>query len=534
MVAPFDQERLTFCRAVPDADALQVIYAFPNTYSVGITSLGYQMIWGLLANRRDVQVTRLFTDAQEPLPREPQLVGFSFSWELDYGHVLDLLEKLGIPLLAQQRGEGDPMVFGGGPVLTANPEPYADFFDLVLLGDGEILIPDLIETVKRIRGLPRKQRLRQLAQVPGFYVPQLYQPLYAGPRDPVLAIEPLDGEIPRTVMKQTWRGTRLSVSTVVTPLAAWESIFMVEVVRSCPEMCRFCLASYLTLPFRVAAVADHLLPAIEQGLGLTRRIGLLGASITQHPQFEEVLEWLAQDRFADVQLSLASVRTSTVTTRLAQVLSQRGSRSLTVAIESGSERLRQIMNKKLRNEEIVAAAVAAYEGGLSGMKFYGMVGVPGEEEEDWRATVGLFRELKGQTPRLRYTLGCSTFVPKAHTPWQRYGVRREGEKGLQFYQRSLRPLGVEFRPESYRDSLVQALLSRGDRRLSQVLLQVRQWGDGLGSYKRAFKELVLPPFEYYVFQDWDREACLPWDHLRTALSPERIDQDDPLGNGVRA
>jgi len=373
MSSPFVQERLTFTPVPPDPDALRVIYAFPNTYSVGITSLGYQMIWALLATRRDVQVARLFTDAQESLPRDPELVGFSFSWELDYSHILDLLEKLGIPFLTSERQDGDPLVFGGGPVLTANPEPYADFFDLILLGDGEELIPNLVATCQTLRDLPRAKQLFALAQVPGCYVPSLYLPEYTAPDAPLKAITPLESGIPLTVTKQTWRGNTLSVSTVVTPLAAWESIFMVEVVRSCPEMCRFCLASYLTLPFRVATV-DGLLPAIEQGLTITHRIGLLGASITQHPQFDQILGWLAQDRFQEVRLSLASVRASTVTPRLAHVLSQRGSKSITVAIESGSERLRQIINKKLGNEEIMAAAAAASQGGLNGIKFCGPVG----------------------------------------------------------------------------------------------------------------------------------------------------------------
>ncbi|GAB4215164.1 MAG: radical SAM protein [Synechococcales cyanobacterium] len=536
MASPFTQEQLTFTPATPAADALRLIYAFPNTYSVGITSLGYQVIWAMLASRPDVAVSRLFTDAQESLPRDPEWVGFSFSWELDYVHILDLLEKVGIPLRSADRRDGDPLIFGGGPVLTANPEPFAEFFDVVLLGDGEELIPSLIEAALRLRGQSRAAQLLALAQIPGLYVPQCYQPHYGEADAPLLAVEPIIAGIPATIQKQTWRGSTLSVSTVVTPLAAWESIYMVEVVRSCPERCRFCLASYLTLPFRVANLEGHLLPAIERGLTYTQRIGLLGASITQHPQFEQVLDWLAQDHFQDVRLSLASVRTATVTPRLAQVLSQRGSKSITVAIESGSERLRQVINKKLDNDEIFQAAVAAHAGGLTGMKFYGMVGIPSETEADLTETVALFQALKKQTPRLRYTLGCSTFVPKAHTPWQRYGVHRLGEKRLQRYQRALRPLGIEFRPESYDDSLIQALLSRGDRRLSALLLLARQWGGSLGSYKRAFKELKghLPPFEFYVHDTWDPETCLPWVHLRTALSPERIAQDDPLRTVVNA
>ncbi len=520
----FALEQLLFTPATPEPDAVRVIYAFPNTYSVGITSLGYQVIWSLLASRREVAVSRLFTDLAEPLPRDPELLGFSLSWELDYVHILDLLERQGIPLQSEARGEADPLVFGGGPVLTANPEPFAPFFDLILLGDGEGLVEQMIQTYRQVRQGSRAEKLQALAQVPGIYVPSLYEVHYRGPDGPVERVIPkLDG-IPSSVRKHTFRGNTLSVSTVVTPKAAWESIYLVEVVRSCPEMCRFCLASYLTLPFRAADVEGHLIPAVERGLQVTQRIGLLGASVTQHPQFEPLLEYLAQERFEQVRLSLASVRTGTVTPRLAQVLSRRGSQSITVAIESGSERLRRVINKKLANEEILAAAAHAQAGGLKGIKFYGMVGIPAETQADLEATVALFKELKQVAPRLRLTLGCSTFVPKAHTPFQWQGVDPQAEKKLQWFQKHLRPLGVEFRPESYSWSVIQALISRGDRRVAQVLQLARQLGDSLGSYRRAFKELKgqLPPLDYYVHSDWDPVDPLPWQHIEGPLTPERL------------
>ncbi|ABD00393.1 radical SAM superfamily enzyme YgiQ (UPF0313 family) [Thermostichus sp. MS-CIW-19] len=522
----FALEQLLFTPATPEPDAVRLIYAFPNTYSVGITSLGYQVIWSLLASRRDVSVARLFTDLAEPLPRDPELLGFSLSWELDYVHILDLLERQRIPLQAEAREEAHPLVFGGGPVLTANPEPFAAFFDLILLGDGEGLVEQMIQTYRQVRRGSRAEKLQALAQVPGIYVPSLYEVRYRGPDGPVEKVIPkLDG-IPSSIRKHTFRGNTLSVSTVVTPKAAWESIYMVEVVRSCPEMCRFCLASYLTLPFRAADVEGHLIPAVERGLQVTQRIGLLGASVTQHPQFEELLEYLAQDRFEQVRLSLASVRTGTVTPRLAQVLSRRGSQSITVAIESGSERLRRVINKKLANEEILAAAAHAQAGGLKGIKFYGMVGIPAETQADLEATVALFKELKKVAPRLRFTLGCSTFVPKAHTPFQWQGVDPQAEKKLQWYQKHLRPLGVEFRPESYSWSVIQALISRGDRRVAQVLQLARQWGDSLGSYRRAFKELKgqLPPLDFYVYHNWDPADPLPWQHIEGPLSLERLQQ----------
>lgn len=520
----FDFEQLLFTPATSDAEAVRVVYAFPNTYSVGITSLGYQVIWSMLASRRDVAVCRLFTDLSEPLPQQPELFGFSVSWELDYVHILALLEQHGLPLQSQARGESDPLIFGGGPVLTANPEPFADFFDVILLGDGEGLVDELIQSYQPVRGGSRAQKLLALAQVPGIYVPSLYEPQYLEPTGPVEKILPKRAGIPERIRKHTFRGNTLSVSTVVTPKAAWENIYMLEVVRSCPEMCRFCLASYLTLPFRVADVEGHLIPAVERGLQVTHRIGLLGASVTQHPQFEQLLDYLAQARFEQVRLSLASVRTGTVTPRLAQVLSSRGSKSITVAIESGSERLRQIVNKKLSNSEILAAAVHAQSGGLGGIKFYGMAGIPAETQADLEQTVALFKELKQVAPRLRFTLGCSTFVPKAHTPFQWYGVDSKAEKKLQFFQKQLRPLGIDFRPESYSWSVIQALISRGDRRVGKVLTLAREFGESLGSYKRAFKELKgqLPPLEYYVHSHWIPGDPLPWDHLEGPLTPERL------------
>ncbi|GBE95385.1 B12-binding domain-containing radical SAM protein [Nostoc cycadae] len=515
----FAAERLLFTQTTPDTDAIPLIFAFPNEYSVGITSLGYQVVWATLATRDDVQVSRLFTDIHEQLPRQPEIVGFSISWELDYVNILNLLESLDIPILANLRNDSHPIIFGGGPVLTANPEPFADFFDIILLGDGENLLGDFVEAYKEVRHAPRQIQLKRLAQVPGIYIPSLYEVEYQTPDGAVKSIKPIDSDIPAVVQKQTYRGNILSASTVVTEKAAWENIYMVEVVRSCPEMCRFCLASYLTLPFRTASLEDSLMPAIERGLKVTNRLGLLGASVTQHPEFEELLNYISQPKFDDVRLSIASVRTNTVTVQLAQTLAKRDTRSLTIAVESGSDQLRQIINKKLQNDEIIQAAINAKAGGLSSLKLYGMVGIPGEEAEDLDATVAMMRSIKKAAPGLRLSFGCSTFVPKSHTPFQWFGVNRQAEKRLQLLQKQLKPQGIDFRPESYNWSIIQALLSRGDRRLSQLLELTRDFGDSLGSYKRAFKQLKgqIPDLDFYVHNNWSTTQVLPWSHLQGPL-----------------
>ena len=513
----FENERLLFTPASPEANAIPLVFAFPNEYSVGITSLGYQIVWATLAMRSDLQVSRLFTDIGEPLPHQPELLGFSFSWELDYVNLLNLLEALNIPIRAAHRDEADPLVFGGGPVLTANPEPFADFFDLILLGDGEDLLESFIDAYKEVRGADRLTQLRHLAQVPGVYVPSLYEVAYDSPDGAIQSIQPI-AEIPAQVDKQTYRGNTLSASTVVTPQAAWENIYMVEVVRSCPEMCRFCLASYLTLPFRTASL-DSLISAIERGLTVTDRVGLLGASVTQHPEFETLLDYLSQPQYEQVRLSIASVRTNTVTEKLARTLASRDTRSITIAVESGSDRLRRIVNKKLTNEEIIKAAVNAKAGGLKAIKFYGMVGIPGEDEADVEQTVEMMQAVKKAAPGLRLTLGCSTFVPKSHTPFQWFGVNPQAEKRLKFLQKHLRSRGVDFRPESYNWSVIQALISRGDRRLSPLLELTRQYGDSVGSFRRAFKQLKgqLPELDYYVHTNWHTDQILPWSHLQGPL-----------------
>jgi radical SAM superfamily enzyme YgiQ (UPF0313 family) len=518
----FSSEHHLFEPATPYSNAIPVVFAFPNTYTVGITSLGYQTIWADLAMRPEVEVSRWFTDDCESLPRYCELLGFSFSWELDYVNILAALQTLGVPINSSARAAA-PLVFGGGPVLTANPEPFADWFDFVLLGDGEELIGNMLAAYQEVRGQPRQVQLKRLAQVPGIYVPSLYAVTYESAEGAIAAIYPIASDIPATVTKQTYRGNTLSTSTVVTAKAAWESIYMVEVVRSCPEMCRFCLASYLTLPFRTPSATDSLIPAIDRGLKVTNRLGLLGASITQHPEFDLLLDYIAQPQFDAVHLSLASVRTNTLTLKLAQTLANRNGRSVTIAVESGSERLRQIINKKLHNDEIVEAAVNAQTGGLSALKLYGMVGVPGEIDHDLEETVEMLRSLKKAAPKLRISFGCSTFVPKAHTPWQWMGVDPTADKKLKYLQKQLAPKGIDFRPESYKDSVIQAVIARGDRRLEALLRLVYEYSGGAipshGMYKRAFKELrgQLPPLEAYVYENWESDRILPWQHLNGPL-----------------
>ncbi len=459
------------------------------------------------------------------------------SWELDGPILLDLLQRQKIPIWNYERNEEDPIVFGGGQVLTANPEPFASFFDVILLGDGENLLPSFIDKIQENRNLSRRDKLKALSEVPGVYIPILYTPIY-GQDGNLISIKTNEPNIPEIILKQSWRSNILSHSTVITPKAAWPNIHMVEVVRSCPELCRFCLASYLNLPFRTASLEDSLIPAVEKGLKATKRIGLLGASVTQHPQFDELLTWVSQDNFNDVHLSVSSVRAATVTSKMTHLLAKRNCKSLTIAIESGSEKMRNIVNKKLSEEEIFSAAQYAKEGGLKGIKLYGMVGLPYENEKDIDLTVDLLLRVKQKNSSLRISFGLSTFVPKANTPFQWFGVRKEANNRIKMLSKKLKTKGIEVRPESYKWSLIQALISRSDRRLAPVIAAVSNQNNTLGGWKTAYKFIQekyledeffklysfpkLPDWEKIIHQDWNENKILPWEHLAGPLKKEKL------------
>jgi radical SAM superfamily enzyme YgiQ (UPF0313 family) len=226
------------------------------------------------------------------------------------------------------------------------------------------------------------------------------------------------------------------------------------------------------------------------------------------------------------------VRAATVTAELGRILAKRGSKSLTIAIESGSERMRQVVNKKLSSEEIYSAARYAKEGGLTGLKLYGMVGLPTEEDADVEATAALLLDLKKATPGLRLSLGVSTFVPKAHTPFQWQGVRPEAEKRLKLLAKRLKPKGIELRPESYGWSVIQALLSRSDRRLAPVIAAARGRHDSLGGWKQAYRGVreqtsgpeTPPPWEEVIHASWSPGRVLPWEHLEGPLPKATLAQ----------
>lgn len=511
----FAQEiRILEAPAVP-RKPFRVSWAYPNTYAVGMSGLGYQLIWYLLESQ-GVDPFRVFTDIQQPGWQEAELLGFTLSWELDYANIITLLNAAGVPGDTLLRADDCPLVFGGGPVLAANPEPFAHLFDVILLGDAEVLVPELITAWSELRGAgSRQEKLQALACFPGLYVPSLYEVEYNPDTSAISAIRPKVPAAPEFVPRQIFKAPPdyAAHSIVLAPGGSWGEMFLLEVVRSCPQECRFCLASYLTRPFRFASV-DTLMQKVEMACRHTPKIGLLGPSVTEHPQFPEFAERLLAR--GNLDISVASIRMDTVESSILRMLVGLGQRSVTVAIESGSERLRAIMKKNLSQEQIYTGMGAIAESGLAGVKLYGIAGLPGETDEDLDETIVLLTGLKKAFRHLRITFGLSSFVPKAQTPFQWAARPRDCGQKMEYLRKHLAKVGIEVRPESHNWSDIQALISRGDRRLQPLLEIVHSQSGNLGAWRKNLRQVsdaVPPPMNFYVHRDIPLDEVLPWHHL---------------------
>ncbi|MBU6451354.1 MAG: radical SAM protein [Cyanobacteria bacterium REEB67] len=511
-----DEKRLApiITKQAPDT---VVGWYFPNSYEIGMSGLGYQLVWWLLEQDVRLEVKRGFLDQAEAGIEASQLIGFTVSWELDFINILNILKKHDIPAMTKDRGGLDQhaLVFGGGPVLSANPEPFADFFDVILLGDAEAVVPAFAEAWQKVKDKASRQEcLRELAKTPGIYVPSLYEISYEGEVGPITEIKTIYDDTPKVVAKQVFAtpDNYAAHTQILSSATAWSDTFLIEIVRSCPQECRFCLASFLTRPFRATTV-DTIMKRIEEALRYTKRVGLLGPSVTEHPHFQELADRLLAT--PDIELTIASVRADTITAEILDTLHRLGQRSVTIAIESGSERLRSIMKKNLSEAEILSAVDLIDKSGLKGVKFYGIVGLPHETQNDLEETVRLLTLLKKKHRRLKFVFGVSSFVPKAQTPYQWEGRDRDCAKKLEYLRKNLAKLGIEMRPESLNWSDIQALISRGDRRLNKALLAIADSEGNLGAWKRLLRRppANTPGLDYYAFRRIPAAETLPWSHL---------------------
>jgi len=279
------EEKFLYNPIPKEKDAVPVWLCFPSTYMVGMCSLGYLSIFKVLDQNKDIYPERLFIDTEKTYHhiKEVEMIGFSFSFELDFLNIFKTLKKYNIPLRAADRTDEHPIIFGGGPVLSANPEPYADFFDLITIGEGENKTLELINTYREVRNNSKKEKLLKLSKLSSVYVPSFYDVEYNSD-DTIKSFKANINEAPDIINKECVELTQSMSTPILTDKAVFSNMFLVETARGCPRKCRFCIASYLTLPARYPKY-EHIINAIDLGLNYTSKIGLLGALITEHPDF---------------------------------------------------------------------------------------------------------------------------------------------------------------------------------------------------------------------------------------------------------
>lgn len=482
--------------------------AFPGVYSFSMSSLGYLWMYKTLDELEGVNVERICSDTEKTVYSKPNLMGFSFSFDMDFLTIFSMLEKYGIPLKSKDR---DIIVFAGGPVVSANPEPYRDFFDFFIIGDGEDVNIKAVEICKNASN--KQEALQLLSEVEGIYVPIF----------------------PKNIQKLTKKLTECIYTPIISDEAFFKDTFILEMSRGCANRCGFCLASYLNLPLRCVPY-DELLKTIELGLSNTNKIALLGAQISAHPYFKDICKYI-YDKIQsgqNIEMSVSSLRVDAITSDVVKTFVAAGQKNTTLAIEAGSERLRKVINKNLSEEQIFNAVKIARDNGLRGLKFYGMIGLPTETYEDLEATINLAKRLKQENKGFDISFGFSSFVPKANTPFQWFG--RENTKSLEqksnFLKKELHKLGVTAHISSIKWDYWQAVLSRGDASLCDFILEVYKQGGKLGAFKAAAKKYNINT-DYFACENWNFEQELPWDFIDVNPGKQFLKQENLRLKGLK-
>ena len=466
--------------------------AFPGIYSFSMSSLGYLWMFKTIDMIDGVNIERICSDTEktEFNVKDVNLFGFSFSFDMDFLTIFSMLEKYNIPLKSKER-TNEPLIFAGGPVVTANPEPYKEFFDFFIIGDGEDVNLTAVDICKKNRD--REAALKLLSEVEGIYVPKY----------------------PRKIKKLTKKLSECIYTPVISEDAFFKNTFILEMSRGCANRCGFCLASYLNLPLRCVPY-DELIKTIDLGLSYTNKIALLGAQISAHPHFHDICKYI-YDKIKSgqkIEMSVSSLRVDAITPDVVLALAAAGQKNSTLAIEAGSERLRKVINKNLTEQQIFAAVKIAKENGLKGLKFYGMIGLPTEKYEDLQEIIELGRKVKLENKGFDISFGFSSFVPKPNTPFQWCG--RENTKSLEekanFLKKELHKIGISSNISSIKWDYWQAVLSRGDETLNDFILEVYKMGGKLGAFKSAAKKLNIDT-DYFALENYSFEKPLPWDFI---------------------
>ncbi len=515
-------------------DRVRVALIYPNRYAVGMASLGFQSVYRLLNAMDRVVCERVFLpeadQANRPLVSlesgrklgEFDCLAFSLSFENDYANVLTILQKAELPLLAAKRGASLPLVLAGGVSAFINPEPVAPFIDCFLIGEAEEMVPAFFERFNPQED--RKQFLLDAARdLTGVYVPAFYTVDYHqdGTIDRWVPVEAVPGRIQRAYASDI--GQFDTTSSVVTPNTTFDDAYLIEVSRGCPHGCRFCAAGYVYRPPRFRP-SPRLLHAMHQGVDRTSKVGLLGAAVSDLPDLKALCDFGKQHQ---LQLSFSSLRADALDDELIAALKSGRLKTATIAPETGSERMRRVINKGLDEAAILDAAEKLVANGIPNLKLYFMVGLPTETDEDVGAIVALIKKIKHRflsSSRARGRMGTITvslnsFVPKPFTPFQWVAMDEVStlkQKIKRIKSELKRVANVRVHADVPRWAHLQALMSRGDRRVAQLLLLAHENG---GNWPQTFKNSPLNP-SFYVHRERERDECLPWDFI-----DHRLDKD---------
>lgn len=536
------QERGTISKSWGHNTTVALVY--PNSYYIGMSNLGLQTIYQLLNNLPHTLCERVFLpgrEEQDELKRlqrslfslesyhplcDFQLIAFSLSFENDYPAILTILELATIPFLSAERGEEYPLIMAGGVCTFFNPEPLAEFFDLFIIGEAEEVLPQLIETYRHCRekNASREVLLSHLSRIEGLYVPRFYEVRYTA-SGTIASFTPKNKAAPATIVRRhTGHLDRFPTSSaVITPQTEFSNLFLMEVSRGCSHRCNFCTMGCVYHPYRQRSLKS-LRETAARGLEEKLKIGLIGATLGDHPHFASLCAFIIQ---AGGKFSATSMRMDALDEEVLALLKESGHQTITLAPETGSERLRRVIHKDLSDEQIFKAVSLIAHHRFPYLKLYFLIGLPTEQEDDIDELIALTRRVQHHLvkshPRSRHpqtiTLSINPFIPKPATPFQWHPLEQ-----ITSLKTKLRKIKGSFKKDKNivvtwdlpKWSYLQCLLSRGDRRVGKILIAAHEQG---GNFLRSYREVDINP-DFYTYRPRSLDEIFPWDFIDHGISKQ--------------